>query len=88
MSCSAIVNAQLSVSDNEATKSSAESDMSLPEPSVQVMVDKRLNTMPSGAIYLSNKERLLLRKQALKMKKRPVLAVGNCSFSITCPVES
>lgn len=33
--------------------------------------------MPGRALQLSNKERLLLRKQALKMKKRPVLAVGN-----------
>lgn len=28
------------------------------------------------AAPLSNKERLILRKQALKMKKRPVLSVG------------
>lgn len=33
--------------------------------------------MPGRGLQLSNKERLLLRKQALKMKKRPVLAVGN-----------
>ena len=33
--------------------------------------------MPHRAVLLSNKERLLLRKQALKMKTRPVLAVGN-----------
>lgn len=26
---------------------------------------------------LSNRERLLLRRQALKMRKRPVLAIGN-----------
>ncbi|KAL0014228.1 hypothetical protein SO802_001297 [Lithocarpus litseifolius] len=32
--------------------------------------------MPHRAVLLSNKERLLLRKQALKMKTRPVLAVG------------
>ncbi|XP_022150112.1 CRM-domain containing factor CFM2, chloroplastic isoform X2 [Momordica charantia] len=30
--------------------------------------------IPAGALQLSNKERLLLRRQALKMKKRPVLA--------------
>ncbi|CAM8980587.1 unnamed protein product [Rhodiola kirilowii] len=34
------------------------------------------NGMPSTAAPLSNKERLLLRKQALSMKYRPVLAVG------------
>lgn len=32
--------------------------------------------MPMNRINLSNKERLLLRKQALRMRKRPVLAVG------------
>ena len=32
---------------------------------------------PFRASPLSNRERLILRKQALKMKKRPVLAVGN-----------
>lgn len=36
--------------------------------------------MPHRALQLSNKERLLLRKQALKMKKRPVLAVGNITL--------
>ncbi|GKA69316.1 CRM-domain containing factor CFM2, chloroplastic isoform X1 [Tanacetum coccineum] len=30
--------------------------------------------------FLSNKERLLLRKQALKMRKRPVLAVGRSNI--------
>lgn len=35
---------------------------------------------PASAPQLSNKERLLLRRQALKMKKRPVLAVGNSCF--------
>lgn len=33
--------------------------------------------IPFRAAGLSNRERLLLRKQALGMKKRPVLAVGN-----------
>ncbi|KAG2714444.1 hypothetical protein I3760_03G026900 [Carya illinoinensis] len=36
--------------------------------------------MPHRALQLSNKERLLLRKQALKMKKRPVLAVGRSNI--------
>ncbi|XP_041006200.1 CRM-domain containing factor CFM2, chloroplastic isoform X2 [Juglans microcarpa x Juglans regia] len=36
--------------------------------------------MPRRALQLSNKERLLLRKQALKMKKRPVLAVGRSNI--------
>ena len=33
--------------------------------------------VPFKAGRLSNRERLLLRKQALGVKKRPVLAVGN-----------
>jgi len=32
--------------------------------------------LPLRATPLSNKERLVLRKQALKMKKRPVLSIG------------
>lgn len=58
------------------------------EPSVSVMrsevtfspvhgpVVNDSNGKPRRSVLLSNKERLLLRKQALKMKKRPVLAVG------------
>ncbi|KAM7267028.1 hypothetical protein ACFE04_009194 [Oxalis oulophora] len=34
------------------------------------------NKMASKSVQLSNKERLLLRKRALQMRKRPVLAVG------------
>ncbi|KAF7113018.1 hypothetical protein RHSIM_RhsimUnG0168000 [Rhododendron simsii] len=36
--------------------------------------------VPVRALWLSNRERLLLRKQALKMKKRPVLAVGKSNI--------
>lgn len=39
--------------------------------------DNVSNKMASTVKFLSNKERLLLRKQALNMKKRPVLAVGD-----------
>ncbi|KAK1423297.1 hypothetical protein QVD17_18595 [Tagetes erecta] len=38
------------------------------------------NRRPHRSVILSNKERLLLRKQALKMKKRPVLAVGRSNI--------
>ncbi|XP_076959075.1 CRM-domain containing factor CFM2, chloroplastic-like [Bidens hawaiensis] len=38
------------------------------------------NGNPRRSVLLSNKERLLLRKQALKMKKRPVLAVGRSNI--------
>ncbi|KAL8229132.1 hypothetical protein R6Q57_014049 [Mikania cordata] len=38
------------------------------------------NGKPHRSVILSNKERLLLRKQALKMKYRPVLAVGRSNI--------
>jgi hypothetical protein len=43
--------------------------------------DPKLNVeyaphLPVRARTLSNQERLVLRKQALKMKKRPVLSIG------------
>uniref|UniRef100_A0A0E0KRK7 CRM-domain containing factor CFM3, chloroplastic/mitochondrial n=1 Tax=Oryza punctata TaxID=4537 RepID=A0A0E0KRK7_ORYPU len=38
--------------------------------------EKSSPQLPSAAVPLSNRERLMLRKQALKMKKRPVLAIG------------
>lgn len=34
------------------------------------------SALPLRATPLSNQERLVLRKQALKMKKRPVLSIG------------
>ncbi|XP_072972731.1 CRM-domain containing factor CFM2, chloroplastic isoform X2 [Typha angustifolia] len=40
------------------------------------MVEESDNEVPFRAAPLSNRERLLLRKQALKMRKRPVIAVG------------
>lgn len=44
--------------------------------------------VPFKAAPLSNQERLILRKQALKMKKRPVLAVGNPFVSLFCANKS
>ncbi|KAL0450626.1 UNVERIFIED_CONTAM: CRM-domain containing factor CFM2, chloroplastic [Sesamum latifolium] len=46
------------------------------EPSLKKAMSETTPAMPSRALQLSNRERLLLRKQALKMKKLPVLAVG------------
>ncbi|KAL7100771.1 hypothetical protein ACP275_08G015800 [Erythranthe tilingii] len=46
------------------------------EPSVQKPMKERPSLMPSRSVQLSNKERLLLRKQALRMKNIPILAVG------------
>lgn len=76
MNRSHVIGAQRGVYDGEVTESLAESDTTELEPSVPVIVDKGLNETPSRSLHLSNRERLLLRKQALKMKKRPVLAVG------------
>lgn len=52
--------------------------MELSQTSGQMGDSKRETSveMPMSRINLSNKERLLLRKQALRMRKRPVLAVG------------
>ncbi|XP_023527270.1 CRM-domain containing factor CFM2, chloroplastic [Cucurbita pepo subsp. pepo] len=56
------------------------------KPSVRLEEEKlamRMNQpgqIPARAPQLSNKERLLLRRQALKMKKRPVLAVGKSNI--------
>ncbi|KAF8031792.1 hypothetical protein BT93_D0876 [Corymbia citriodora subsp. variegata] len=49
------------------SKTSVQMNDSKPETSAE---------MPMSRINLSKKERLLLRKQALRMRKRPVLAVG------------
>lgn len=73
MSCPAVV--QHCVSNNKAIASSVNSAKIDSEP-VPIMLENG-SKMPRGALHLSNKERLLLRMQALKMKKRPVLAVGN-----------
>ncbi|KAM5581543.1 hypothetical protein ABKV19_010666 [Rosa sericea] len=76
LSSSAIVDNQHNRFDNEARESLGRSDNSKSKSPVPIMGRKILNDMPSRPVHLSNSERLLLRKQALKMKKRPVLAVG------------
>ncbi|XP_062010022.1 CRM-domain containing factor CFM2, chloroplastic-like [Rosa rugosa] len=76
LSSSAIVDNQHNCFDNEARESIGRSDNSKSKLPVPIMGRKILNDMPSRPVHLSNSERLLLRKQALKMKKRPVLAVG------------
>jgi hypothetical protein len=45
-----------------------------------------LSVSPLRAAPLSNQERLVLRKQALQMKKRPVLSIG--SFVHPIPVTT
>ncbi|KAF7130072.1 hypothetical protein RHSIM_Rhsim10G0028500 [Rhododendron simsii] len=70
------VNAESRVGDEKAI-TSVESTKNGTNNSVHSSVKNIPCGVPVRAVWLSNRERLLLRKQALKMKKRPVLAVGN-----------
>ena len=70
-------NAELHFGDKEAVIPSIESPKSRMELPVQSTAENISTGVPFRTAQLSNRERLLLRKQALKMKKRPVLAVGN-----------
>lgn len=63
-------------------------DKSELKASSPVKFENNLDNMSTRAVQLSNKERLILRKQALKMKKRPVLAVGNSISSFDCQYNS
>ncbi|KAK4282467.1 hypothetical protein QN277_013841 [Acacia crassicarpa] len=64
------------VSSSEANESSVTLSKSGPKSSAPAIDEKSSIDLPSRHVNLSNRERLLLRKQALQMKKRPVLAVG------------
>ncbi|KAJ8775041.1 hypothetical protein K2173_020045 [Erythroxylum novogranatense] len=64
--------AQHGYSDKDAIQPTINSPENLLKESV-LHIPEEKNRMPSR-VQLSNKDRLLLRKQALKMKKRPVLA--------------
>ncbi|KAH9620459.1 hypothetical protein KSS87_007703 [Heliosperma pusillum] len=48
----------------------------LSPPTLDKTTESNSHALPVRARVLTNKERLLLRKEALKMKRRPVLAVG------------
>lgn len=56
-------------------ESSVTSSKSDPEPSAPV-INRSSDELPSRSVFLSNRDRLLLRKQALNMKKQLVLAMG------------
>lgn len=77
MTHSTIVNMEHCSSDHEPTESSLQSAESISELSNPVGIGNVSNETASRAIQLSNRDRLLLRRQALRMKKRPVLAVGD-----------
>lgn len=70
------VNAESHVGDEKAI-TPVESTKNGTNNSVHSPVKNIPCGVPVRAVWLSNRERLLLRKQALKMKMRPVLAVGN-----------
>ncbi|KAF7129098.1 hypothetical protein RHSIM_Rhsim10G0028200 [Rhododendron simsii] len=70
------VNAESHVGDEKAI-TPVESTKNGTNNSVHSSVKNIPCGVPVRAVWLSNRDRLLLRKQALKMKKRPVLAVGN-----------
>uniref|UniRef100_A0A5B6Z5U5 CRM domain-containing protein n=1 Tax=Davidia involucrata TaxID=16924 RepID=A0A5B6Z5U5_DAVIN len=66
--------------ENKTMAPSVESPKNESEPSAQRAVENGFNGISSKAARLSNRDRLLLRKQALKMKKHPVLAVGKSNI--------
>ncbi|XP_022774444.1 CRM-domain containing factor CFM2, chloroplastic isoform X2 [Durio zibethinus] len=78
--CSGTANAEPLVSNNGPMESMLESVNNNLYVSTSSAVENVSNKMASTVKFLSNKDRLLLRKQALKMKKRPVLAVGRSNI--------
>ncbi|GAV74812.1 CRS1_YhbY domain-containing protein [Cephalotus follicularis] len=68
------------ISDTEPTESSVRSAKREPEVSDPVVDKTCWNKMASRSRHLSNRDRLLLRKQALVIRKRPVLAVGRSNI--------
>ncbi|CAL5185784.1 unnamed protein product [Lathyrus oleraceus] len=67
------------VSKNKAMEALITSSKSDPEPSAQV-INKSSNEFSSRSSYLSNRERLLLRKQALRTKNRLDIAIGKSNI--------
>lgn len=67
---------------NETRDSYKNSDnkVAIPLP-LHKAAGRNSHAVPAKARPLTNKERLLLRKQALKMRKRPVLAVGEIYYT-------
>ncbi|KAK7316396.1 hypothetical protein VNO77_35409 [Canavalia gladiata] len=74
-----VVDTEHRISNSKGKESSFTASKSHPEHSAAV-TEMSSNELPSRSVYLSNRERLLLRKQALKMKKRPVLAIGKSNI--------
>ncbi|TXG58982.1 hypothetical protein EZV62_016811 [Acer yangbiense] len=74
-----VVGAESCPSSDEPIRSAVESAKNGSEP-VSIVIEKGRNEMTSRPLNLSNRDRLLLRKQALRMRKRPVLAVGRSNI--------
>ncbi|XP_058753853.1 CRM-domain containing factor CFM2, chloroplastic-like isoform X1 [Vicia villosa] len=74
-----VVDTGYGVSNNKAMEALISSSKSDPEPSAPV-INKSSNEFPSRSSYLSNRERLLLRKQALRMKNRLDIAIGKSNI--------
>lgn len=83
---SSIESAKSRSSENEPIEQSFELAKGRSGLSTPIGTGNVWNENNSRAIQLSNRDRLLLRKQALRMKKRPVLAVGdfNSLFHTSC----
>lgn len=77
---SSIESAKSRSSENEPIEQSFELAKGRSGLSTPIGTGNVWNENNSRAIQLSNRDRLLLRKQALRMKKRPVLAVGDFNF--------
>ncbi|XP_031274637.1 CRM-domain containing factor CFM2, chloroplastic isoform X2 [Pistacia vera] len=77
---SSSVNADICSFGTEPIEPSLKSAINRSELPVPAVTENGWNEMASRVVNLSNRDRLLLRKQALKMKKRPVLAVGKSNI--------
>ncbi|OMO68852.1 hypothetical protein CCACVL1_19801 [Corchorus capsularis] len=77
---SGAVNAEDCISNNGSMESLIESANDKLHVSNSSTDENMSDKMASTAKFLSNKDRLLLRKQALKMKKRPLLAFGRSNI--------
>ncbi|XP_039690846.1 CRM-domain containing factor CFM2, chloroplastic isoform X2 [Medicago truncatula] len=74
-----VVDTGHSVSTNDAMEASIISFKRDPEPSAPV-INKSPIEFSSRSSSLSNRERLLLRKQALRMKKIPIVPIGKSNI--------
>lgn len=81
-----VVDTGHSVSTNNAMEASITSFKRDPEPSAPV-INKISIEFSSRSSSLSNRERLLLRKQALRMKKQPIVPIGKSNI-VTGVVET